>query len=462
MNLSRIFRANLFLYTLYYLIGVSVAVFIVLALIYASLTYGFFGEMNALISAETRMLNERYAAGGEEAVSEEIALRIQEPRFPRLFYLLVDAQGRKIGGNLAHWPERLGQGEEWAGIGHGLREWIRSANTVEFVGSSTRFVNGERLLVARHYQDISEYLRLTLTVLAQTMLATIVLGSVGAVWLALITERRLSSVNRSITEILGGDLSQRIPVSRGPADDDYMRLIVNFNHMLDRITQLMEGLRQLSDNIAHDLRTPLTRLRNKLTSIELDEHGETREQVAGLIEEADTLLATFNALLRIAQIESGNKRLAFAATDLTTILHDVFEFYEPLAAEKDQQVRLELPAACASVFDRDLLFQAFANLLDNAIKYAPRGGHIEVRLRDEARQHCVSVCDDGPGIPQAERQKVFQRFYRVEGSRSLHPGNGLGLSLVQAVINLHGGSVVLGDNAPGLCVSVSLPRAPAV
>ena len=114
------------------------------------------------------------------------------------------------------------------------------------------------------------------------------------------------------------------------------------------------------------------------------------------------------------------------------------------------------------MFDRDLLFQAFANLLDNAIKYAPRGGHIEVRLRDEARQHCVSVCDDGPGIPQAERQKVFQRFYRVEGSRSLHPGNGLGLSLVQAVINLHGGSVVLGDNAPGLCVSVSLPRAPAV
>ncbi len=172
------------------------------------------------------------------------------------------------------------------------------------------------------------------------------------------------------------------------------------------------------------------------------------------------MLATFNALLRIAQIESGNKRLAFAATDLATILRDVCEFYEPLAADKDQQVRLDLPAVCAGVFDRDLLFQAFANLLDNAIKYAPRGGHIDVRLTDEAQQHCVAVCDDGPGIPQAERQKVFQRFYRVEGSRSLHPGNGLGLSLVQAVINLHGGSVTLGDNSPGLRVSVSLPRAP--
>lgn len=461
MNLSRIFRANLFLYTLSYLIGVSVAVFVVLVPIYASITYGFFGEINALIGAETRMLGERYAAGGEAAVSEEIARRIQEPRFPRLFYLLVDAQGRKIGGNLAHWPERLGQGEEWTGIRHSLRGWIDSAEDVEFVGRSTQFANGERLLVARHYQDISEYLRLTLTVLAQTMLTTIVLGSVGAVLLVLITELRLRQVNRSISDILGGDLSQRIPVTGGHPDDDYTRLIVNFNHMLDRIAQLMEGLRQLSDNIAHDLRTPLTRLRNNLASIELDERGETREQVAGLIEESDALLATFNALLRIAQIESGNKRLAFAATDLATILRDVCEFYEPLAADKDQQVRLDLPAVCAGVFDRDLLFQAFANLIDNAIKYAPPGAHIDVRLSEEAQQYCVSFCDDGPGIPQAERQKVFQRFYRVEGSRSLHPGNGLGLSLVQAVINLHGGSVTLGDNAPGLRVSVILPRATA-
>ncbi len=116
---------------------------------------------------------------------------------------------------------------------------------------------------------------------------------------------------------------------------------------------------------------------------------------------------------------------------------------------------------CAGSFDRDLLFQAFANLLDNAIKYAPPGAHIDVRLTEEAQQHCVAVCDDGPGIPQAEREKVFQRFYRVEGSRSLHPGNGLGLSLVQAVINLHGGSVTLGDNSPGLRVSVILPRLPA-
>jgi signal transduction histidine kinase len=456
MNLSRIFRASLFRYTLNYLLGVSVAVFAVLAIGYASLTFSYFRDMNALIGSETRALATRFASEGIGGVSVGIAERIQAASFPRLFYLLVDAHGQKIAGNLAHWPERFGQGEDWLGFERTLAELRGGEQAYDFVGASTRFDDGSRLLVARHFKDISEFLRLTLTVAMQAMLATIVLGFIGAVLLLAILERRIAAINHSIGGILSGELGQRIPVGSG--DDDFTRLIVNFNHLLDRIAQLMEDLKQLSDNIAHDLRTPLTRLRNRLASIEFDEQGERSEAVAELLQESDELLATFNALLRIAQIESGNRRSGFAESDLVPILRDVCEFYEPLAGEKNQSVRVELPASCAGVYDRDLLFQAFANLLDNAIKYAPEGGHITVRLEAGDGNAGVTVGDDGPGIPAAERDRVFQRFYRVEESRSQHPGNGLGLSLVQAVINLHGGSVTLADNRPGLRVTVQLPR----
>jgi signal transduction histidine kinase len=311
-------------------------------------------------------------------------------------------------------------------------------------------------MVAQNYQDIREYLRLTLTVLLQAMVATIVLGSIGAALLALWIERRIATVNRSIDGILRGDLSQRIPVNT--ADDDFARLIKNFNRMLERIQQLMEGVTQLSDNIAHDLRTPLMRLRNGLSGIELDDLGARRETVAGLIEEADALLATFGALLRIAQIESGNRRAAFQQNDLSTIAADVCEFYEPLAAERGITLETRIARECLGICDRDLLFQALANLIDNAIKYAPEGGCVGLALQCEGPRARFIVSDNGPGIPEAERDKVFQRFYRVEASRSQRPGNGLGLSLVQAVVALHGGEIRLDDNGPGLRVSLGLPR----
>ena len=345
MKLLRVFRTSLFRYTLNYLVGVSLAVFAVLALVYGSYTLGFFRELNSLIARETRAIAERDARDGIAGVSSSIAERIQAPNFPRLFYLLVDAQGNKLAGNLARWPERLGPVEDWVGPGAAIRQWTESGERFEFVGSSTVFTGGEQLLVARHYQDITEYLRLTLTVVTQAMIATIVLGSLGAALLALLMERRIAGVNRSIASILSGDLAQRIPVVNVD-DDDFARLIVNFNHMLDRLEQLMEGVKQLSDNIAHDLRTPLTRLRNGLASVELDEAGEQREAVTGLLEEADALLATFSALLRIAQIESGNRRSAFCPNDIATIVHDVCEFYEPLAADRGLQVHSRLDGPC--------------------------------------------------------------------------------------------------------------------
>ncbi len=266
------------------------------------------------------------------------------------------------------------------------------------------------------------------------MLATILLGAIGAALMALILERRIGAINDSIAGILSGDLSQRIPVARGGDDDDFGRLIVNFNHMLDRIAQLMEDLKQLSDNIAHDLRTPLTRLRNRLAGIEFDAQGGRSEAVAELLAESDELLATFNALLRIAQIESGNRRSGFAATDLVTIMRDVCEFYEPLAADKEQKVSVALPPSCPGVFDRDLLFQAFANLLDNAIKYAPRGrahrgaarrGHGRRDSQHRRRRPRHSGRGARPGVPaflprRGKPQRSSRQRARTEPGAGCH------------------------------------------
>jgi len=258
--------------------------------------------------------------------------------------------------------------------------------------------------------------------------------------------RRIESINDTCREIIYGDLSRRIPMRS--ADDDFDQLAGNLNNMLDQIEVLMAGVRQVSDNIAHDLRTPLARLRNRLEALreQVTEDGP-RELLDQASAEADGLLATFKALLRIGQIESGSRRAGFMGVDLSSLLQDVTELYEPLADDKGQRIELKLTSGRQIRGDRDLLFQAFANLLDNAIKYTPDNGQIQVELTGAQ----VSFADNGPGIPEEARDKVFQRFYRLETCRST-PGNGLGLSLVAAVGYLHNARIRLADNAPGLRV----------
>ena len=243
-----------------------------------------------------------------------------------------------------------------------------------------------------------------------------------------------------------GDLSRRLEV--GSRWDDLSNMAAVLNALLERIEQLMQGVRQVSDNIAHDLRTPLTRMRGHIEEIE---NEATKNE---LLDEADHILGTFNALLRISRIESEKQRSQFIDVDLKALLEDVVAFYEPLADEKSVKLSFDLSEATLHG-DRDLLFQAYANLLDNALKFTPQNGEIIVTLTQNDRSITVCVNDSGPGIAETETKKIFNRFYRGEKSRS-SSGTGLGLSLVNAVITLHNGSIKAENTAPGLSIITTL------
>jgi signal transduction histidine kinase len=453
MILSKVFNSFTFRFMSGYVAGLSITVFLVLATIYTLISRDYFTQVHNTIQEELDALTATYQQGGAEAVSEFVEVHAGPDRLIRFFFLVVDENYEPIAGNLDRWPDPRQYRDGWLGFDLKLLSGDWDEVGTEFVARSRTLETGETVMVARHYADVINSAKLVSGALTRSLIATIVLGIIGGAIVASRLVRRIDDMNQSLNRIMSGDLSERIEVH--DSHGDFRRMAENLNKMLDKIEQLMLGMRQVSDNIAHDLRTPLTRLRNKLS--DLQQSSNEPDRVQDLIDEADGLLATFSALLRIAQVESGNPRSGFTQVDVRTILLDVIELYEPLALEKNQTVETDLARMPALSGDRNLLFQAIANLVDNAIKYTPEQGKVMVRLWTQQEQVVIEVADSGPGVSPAERDKVLQRFYRVEASRSEQPGNGLGLSLVNAVVKLHGGSVQLTDNFPGLRVSLRMP-----
>ncbi len=319
--------------------------------------------------------------------------------------------------------------------------------------------DGLHLLVGRDTRELKATQRLITRALLWGIAITLALALLGGVVMSRGMLRRIELINQTSRNIMAGDLSQRIPI-RG-SGDELDQLAGNLNTMIDEIEHLMDGIRHVSDNIAHDLRTPLTRLRNRLEQlqVDLDDDSPHRGQVEHGIAEADQLLATFAALLRIARIEAGGHTAKFKPVDLAALVHDAAELYEALAEEKQLRFSTRVDASMSLDGDRDLLFQALTNLLDNAIKYTPAGGEVSLELKRVGNTADIVVSDTGSGIAEAERDKVGQRFYRLESSRST-PGSGLGLSLVKAVAKLHRAKLLLEDNAPGLKATLRLPIGP--
>lgn len=371
------------------------------------------------------------------------------------YFLLQGSDGKRLAGNLS--PEEPVTG--WHGVALPSR---RDPTEPEENMLPTARVwgvvlpGGDYLAVGQDTERLMEARELMVDAFGWVLVVTVSLALLGGVVMSAGFLRRVEAVNRTSREIMDGDLSQRMPVHG--TNDDFDRLSLNLNDMLDRIEALMEGLRQVSNDIAHDLRTPLSRMRQRLEKARMKAMSveEYRVAVDRAIADADTILRTFSALLRIAQIESGSRRAAFTRIDLSMVVKTIVEVYTAVAEDRGQWLQADIRQGVAVEGDRDLLTQMLANLIENALEHSPTGAQVKIALEERAGEPELSVSDNGPGIPPPERRKVFQRFYRLEHSRST-PGNGLGLSLVAAVADLHRARVDLEDNAPGLRVRVRFP-----
>ena len=457
MRQSSFLRSSTFRLALIYMVLFGASVLLLLSFIYWSTAAHMANQADATIEAEIGGLAERYRTDGLTGLTASISERISRKPGGYSIYLLADDDLRPRLGNINRWPAVVPDEDGWLDFRLEAEGWpageVHRARARAF-----QLRGGFRLLVGRDLHELERTRQLIARTLTWGLAFTLILGLVGGAMMTRTMLRRIETINQTGQDIMAGDLSRRIPMNR--SGDEFDVLAGNLNAMLDRIESLMEEVRRISDNIAHDLKTPLSRLKNSLELLKASPSVDA-ESRAALVEqsiaEADGLLSTFNALLRIARIESGERRAAFASVELDRLLRDVVEFYEPLAEEKQQSLNLHTGAGGAIAGDRDLLFQAFANLLDNAIKYTPEQGRIDVSIEQHTDRTCVVVADSGPGIPEQERDRVFRRFYRLEASRS-QPGNGLGLSLVAAVAKLHDCKLNVEDNAPGLRISMAFPN----
>lgn len=453
----RLLRTSTFRLALVYLCIFSVSVIVLLGFIYWS-SAGFMArQTDATIETEARGLAEQYGQSGTIGLVRAIMRRVAESRANRGLYLLVDGDGRPIAGNLSSWPGETAEAGGWITF---KLEYASETGGEINLGRAQVFEleRGMRLLVGR---DIRERLQLIDRVrksLLWGFALMAVLALVGGVLISRPILRRIDAINRTSREIMAGDLARRIPLTG--SRDEFDRLAESLNAMLDQIQRLIAGMRHVSDNIAHDLRGPLSRLRNRLevTLMDQTDPARYREAIERTIVEADALLKTFNALLSIAQAEAGVPRSRFEPVDLDHVLADVADLYSALAEEQGITLVAKPSPPTVVKGERHLLFQAISNLVDNALKFAPPGGHVTLEIRHDGPDAVVVIADDGPGIPAEARNRVLERFVRLDASRAT-PGSGLGLSLVSAVARLHAGAIEFGDNAPGLRALLRLPRA---
>lgn len=409
-------------------------------------------QTNATISAEIRGLTEQFRQTGGPGVEAVIRDRIARDPDRSTLYLLVTADRQPVLGNLPAWPA----GELDANGWYHFTQVNQDGRSIPFQGQILRTSEGHSLLVAKEQSTLAATRQLINRVYILTLGMGLLLALFGGIMMSSSVTRRVDAINRTSREIMAGRLQRRMPV-RG-INDEFDQLAGNLNAMLDRIDSLIDSVRAVTDNIAHDLRTPLTRLRGRLENLALapDISETVRGELNATIADADHLLATFRALLRIARIESGTHDEAWTDIDLGALLHDAWELYHAVGEEKEITVHLGT-ADGHMRGDRDLIFQAVSNLLDNAIKYSPPGSEVHLEMREDGNLLTIAVSDQGPGVPEAERGKVLDRFYRTATVTGI-PGSGLGLSLVNAIARHHGGQLILADNAPGLRVLLELPK----
>jgi len=448
------FKSSAFRITLVYVLLFGLSVSIILGFVYWSTIVYKTNQTDVDINAEIQELTDVYNRKGYPGLVTLMSERVQpRPGDPTL-YLLADYQFQPLVSNMSGWP-RMSVDRKGGWLDFKLSRIREGGDTAFSVRARAVLLdNRYNLLVGQSMKDLTTLKALVGRALMWGLMLTVALGIIGGLMMRRTLSSRLGSINQTSRKIMQGDLRRRIATSG--TGDEFDELAGNLNSMLDQIEHGVEGVRRVSDNIAHDLKTPLARLKNRVEELKIRVAGRPEEELAvdQIIDEADGLLATFNALLRIARIEYSEQRKGFKSVDLNSILYDLLELYEPLIEEKGQRLNIDICQTIEISADRDMLFQAFANLLDNAIKYTPDQGVITIRSVKEGVNWYIEIADNGPGIPEDAHEKVVLRFYRLDQSRTT-PGSGLGLALVFAVLKLHKLDLSFSDNHPGLCVRVS-------
>ena len=456
--LGKLLRTTVFKLSLVYLVVFALGAGLVLMRVGMNVKELFDDQIDQTVEAEIAGLAEQYRQGGIRRLVETVERRANQPGSS--LYLVTTFAGERIAGNVAQLPvgvlERPGLIETRYARTDGVVAEHRALARIFLLQG------GFRLLVGRDLEDREALRGLMWRALLTSLGWLVLIGTAGGIFVAMRVLRRVDAMSASAQTIMSGDLAQRLP--RTGSGDELDRLATSLNAMLERIGELMKGLQEVSDNIAHDLKTPLTRLRNGVdealrTAQSPDDYRACLEKV---VEESEGLIRVFNALLMIARLESGAAQEAMQDFDVAEVARDVAELYDAVAEEQGVMLTLDAQAPLVMRGGRELIGQALANLVDNAIKYgAPlEGGAQETIVKIAAGRRGdrieIMVADRGAGIAAQDRARVVERFVRLEGSRS-RPGSGLGLSLASAVARLHHGVLRLEDNEPGLRVILDLP-----
>lgn len=408
--------------------------------------------IDSKLLASSKNLSSHYEVSGLPGLETEIQQLLDDGIDQDTeVYLLIGPDGRKLAGNLNRWPDESG-----------LLDTLVTQSVLRYGRPSSsrllphRLPDGAVLVVGRDLKDQQEISTLVWRSLAVGGGIALLLAFFGATLFRRQIGRSIAAIRRTALEIQAGDLSRRIPVA--PTQDEFARLSHDINGMLDRIEQLMDGVRHVSNTIAHNLRTPLARIRSQLEDVLRHPSGKARmsEAVDAAIQEIDVLTGVFEKLLRVAEAESGTRRQSFEPVELAAVMADVAELYDAMAESCGMKLQTDVRGEPKSSGDRDLLSEALANLIENAIKHASAGGTLRISTAEDAGEAVLVVEDRGPGIPQEALGRITERFYRLNpGVR----GSGLGLSIVAAIVHLHRGNLEFEDAAPGLRVRIRLPRA---
>lgn len=463
--IAKLFRTTAFKISLAYLVVAAIGAALVLGRAGWNVEKLIDAQIAQTVDTEITGLAEQYSEGGIGRLIQAIERRLEEPGTG--LYLLTTHVGEPIVGNVASLPSGV--------LSHpGLVEtdYLRANDLTtphRAVARVFALAGGFRLFVGHDIDEAVRMRRIFAGALVTSLIWLVIIGTIGGLWVARHVLRRVDAINAKAKTIVAGDLSSRLPLAG--TGDELDRLVHNLNSMLDRISVLVIGLHEVSDNIAHDLKTPLTRLRSRAEqAIRVAKTPEDyRLALEKVIEESDALIRVFDALLMIARADAGAGPEGMVDFDAAGVARDVEELYEPFAEDRGVKLALDTEPGLMLHGSRELIGQALANLVDNALKYGTPDGNAELTERADvvvaAKRHGlfveISVADHGPGIAAGDRERVKERFVRLENCRS-RPGSGLGLALAAAVARLHKGTLHFEDNSPGLKAVLALPAAAAI